>query len=341
MAKFNKLIFAVILVAGVRASAQDIHFSQFNQEPLALNPALTGSYECDWRAGLNYRSQWSEIPAPYTTYAAYFDIPVIRGIGGTDNLALGLNLYNDVSGDGNLSNLSAGLSAAYHKGLGRNHYISLGVQGSFSQKSLNWNNLYFANQFDGASFNSNLPNYEPYSGDNINNIDVALGLVYKGKFNKTFSAEVGGALNHLTTPEETFYKPDSINYTNELGMRITVHGKFIIQITQNLAVIPTGLFMTQSGAQEIVVGGDLGYYLKNPNFPATFYLGAYTRLDDAIIPHIALDYKNFKLGLSYDVNNSALDVATNGKGGLEISLMYTGCILPVVPDQYILPCPRY
>jgi type IX secretion system PorP/SprF family membrane protein len=336
MEKFNKIIFAVLMLVTLQAKAQDIHFSQFNNEPLALNPALTGNYQCDWRAGLNYRSQWNSL-APYETYAAFFDMPVVKGIGGTDNLAAGINLYNDVSGDGNLSNLTAQLSVAYHKALGDNHYLSLGVAGAFSQKSLAWDQLYFATQFDGASFNSSLPSFEVYSGENVNNIDVGLGLVYKGKFGNMFSAEVGGALNHLTTPTETFLSDES----NELGMRITGHGRFIVQATENFAIIPTGLFMTQSGAQEIVAGVDLGYYLKNPQFPATFYLGAYSRLDDAIIPHIGIDYKNFKLGVSYDVNNSPLEVATNGKGGLEISLMYQGCILPVVPDQYILPCPRY
>lgn len=341
MAKFDKLIMAVLLLVTMTAKAQDIHFSQFNAEPLSLNPALTGNYSCDWRAGINYRTQWSSIPAPYNTYAAFFDIPVIKGIGGTDNLAVGLNLFNDVSGDGNLSNLTAGLSVAYHKLLTTNHTLSLGVQGAFSQKSIQWDQLYFANQFDGAAFNPDIPNFENYTGDNINNIDVALGLVYKGKFNKHFSAEVGGALNHLTTPQENFLNNTTGDNVNELGMRITGHGKFIIGITDNFSIIPTALFMTQSGAQEIVAGADLGYYLKNPSFPATFYLGAYSRFGDALIPHLALDFKNVRLGLSYDVNNSDLQVATNSKGGLEISLVYTGCILPIVPDQYILPCVRY
>lgn len=336
MKNLNKLIVAVFVLVTVQVTAQDIHFSQFNNEPLALNPALTGNYECDWRAGLNYRSQWSTL-APYKTYAAFFDMPVIRGIGGTDNLAAGINLFNDVSGDGNLSNLTASLSAAYHKGLGRNHYISLGVSGSFSQKSLQWDQLYFATQFDGASFNPDLPSFENYSGENINNIDVGVGLVYKGKMNQYLQVEVGGALNHLNTPNETFLGDEA----NELGSRITAHGRFVINATKNFAIIPTGLFMTQSGAKEIVAGADLGYYMENPNFPATFYLGAYSRFGDAIIPHIGIDYKNFKLGVSYDVNNSDLQVATNSKGGLEISLIYQGCILPVIPEQYILPCPRY
>ncbi|MBC8173792.1 MAG: PorP/SprF family type IX secretion system membrane protein [Chitinophagales bacterium] len=337
MKKFDKLIVVIILLVSFSASAQDIHFSQYNQAPLALNPALTGNFGCDWRAGLNYRDQWSSVPAPYKTYSAFFDMPLIKGIGQGDALGAGLMLYNDVSGDGNLSNLTIGLSAAYHKILTTNHYVSLGVQGAFTQKSIQWDQLYFANQFDGAQFNPGILNLEPYSGQNISNIDVALGLVYKGKFNSWLTAELGGALHHLTSPPESFLGDDA----NALGMRITAHGRFIVNITKNFSIVPSGLFMTQSGAKEIVAGADLGYYLKNPNFPATFYLGASTRFDDAIIPHIALDYKNFKLGLTYDVNNSPLEVATNGQGGLEVSLVYTGCILPIVPDQYILPCPRY
>ena len=42
MPKFNKLLLVVFLLAGFRSYAQDIHFSQFNAAPLALNPAFTG-----------------------------------------------------------------------------------------------------------------------------------------------------------------------------------------------------------------------------------------------------------------------------------------------------------
>lgn len=337
MAKFNKLFTGLMLLIGFSASAQDIHFSQFSQAPLALNPALTGNYSCDWRAGLNYRTQWSQIPAPYNTYSAFFDMPVIKGIGQGDNLAAGLLITNDVSGDGNLNSLQVLASVAYHKILGTNHFISLGVQGGLMQKSIDWQNLYFANQFDGSSFDPSLSNGEPFAGDNFNDLDLNIGLVYKGKFGKYSSVEAGGALNHLTSPNETFLD----DADNELGQRITAHTRIVIGLNQNLSIIPSVLFMTQSGAQEIVAGADIGYYLKNPDFPATFYVGVASRLNDALIPRIALDYKNFRLGVSYDVNNSDLQVATNSQGGLELSLIYTGCILPIVPSQYILPCPRY
>jgi type IX secretion system PorP/SprF family membrane protein len=338
MAKLYKLLIVVFLLGGLSTKAQDIHFSQFMSAPLALNPAQTGNYACDWRAGLNYRNQWSSIPAPYVTYSAFFDMPVVTGIRGSDNLAVGLLLYNDVSGDGNLSNLSVLASAAYHMALGSpNHVLSAGLQTGLVQKTLDVNNLVFGNQFDGVDFNSSIPNFEPFTGDNLNNLDLNFGLMYKGRFGEDVSLEAGVAGNHLLTPAESFLEDGD----NELGMRITGHTRVIVSLTNNISLLPAVLYQSQSGASEVLLGTDIGYFMRNPNFPATIYFGAYLRNGDAFIPSLALDYNNFRLGVTYDVNTSSLDVATGGQGGIEISLVYTGCILPVVPENYVLPCPRY
>jgi len=41
-------------------SAQDLHFSQFMQTPLLINPAHTGFIpDGDYRVGVNYRNQWA------------------------------------------------------------------------------------------------------------------------------------------------------------------------------------------------------------------------------------------------------------------------------------------
>src|SRR5215207_4229075 len=81
------------------ATAQDIHYSQFYASPLTLNPALTGINDCSYRVNGMYRSQWSSIPAPYSTPSLSFDInslapKVIK----TGNLSAGLLIYNDRSG---------------------------------------------------------------------------------------------------------------------------------------------------------------------------------------------------------------------------------------------------
>ena len=339
MVKLNKLLYLFILlsVAGI-SQAQDIHFSQFNQAPLALNPALTGNYACDWRAGLNYRNQWKSVTTPYKTYSAYFDMPIVKGIAGTDRLAAGLLLFNDVSGDANYSQLSALASLAYHKSLGSgNHTLSGGLQVGILQKSIDWEKLQWASQFDGNDFNSSLPSYENNSANNFTNLDLNFGIVYKGKFNDNFTLELGGAGNHLVPPHESFEG----NTDNTLSTRITAHARAIATLNTNWGLIPSVLYMTQAGAQEIVAGTDIGYFINNANFPATIFLSGYYRVQDAVIAGVGIDYKNFRFGVTYDINTSSLKDASGGKGGLELSLNYTGCILPVIPKNYILPCPRY
>ena len=51
---------------------QDPGFSQFYSNPLYLNPAFTGTTELP-RTTLNYRNQWPQKGATYTTYSLSFD----------------------------------------------------------------------------------------------------------------------------------------------------------------------------------------------------------------------------------------------------------------------------
>jgi hypothetical protein len=50
--------------------------------------------------------------------------------------------------------------------------------------------------------------------------------------------------------------------------------------------------------------------------------GAFVRWNDAIIPVVKMDYYNWSLGLSYDVNISKLRTASQSRGGFELTLSY-------------------
>lgn len=335
MTKLYKIAFlASFLSIGV-LQAQDIHFSQYNAAPLALNPALTGVASCDWRVGGTYRNQWNSVTTPYVTYEVFGDMPIKKF--GDHKLAGGLLLYNDVSGDGKLTNLSAMGNVSLVLGLGRtDHNLSIGVQGGLMHKSLDYLALTWGNQWDGSGFSDDLPSGEDL-GDAMNKFNMGAGVAYYNKVSPNFNITGGFAAFNLISPNETFLGDEE----NKLGMRLAGHLKAGITFGKNFGVIPSVLFQTQSGAQEIIVGTDLGYFLNNANFPATFFIGGHYRLDDAVIASVGMDYKNFRGGISYDVNTSTLQDASGGKGGLEISLVYTGCILPVIPKNYVMPCPRY
>ena len=68
----NKIIIAAISVIlnliTVMGVAQDYHFTQYNANPLRLNPAMMGA-NSDMRFILGYRNQWSNIQKGFTTYS--------------------------------------------------------------------------------------------------------------------------------------------------------------------------------------------------------------------------------------------------------------------------------
>lgn len=71
----KKYLFILIGVAAVESAAvaQDIHFSQYNEVPSLMNPALIGS-QYVMRASIIYKDQWGSVTAPYRTYGASYEM---------------------------------------------------------------------------------------------------------------------------------------------------------------------------------------------------------------------------------------------------------------------------
>ena len=57
---------------------QDLHFSQFLNSPLNLNPAQTGFFHGSQRFILNHRNQWASVTKPYSTISGSFDMQLLK-----------------------------------------------------------------------------------------------------------------------------------------------------------------------------------------------------------------------------------------------------------------------
>jgi Protein of unknown function (DUF3308). len=103
----------------------------------------------------------------------------------------------------------------------------------------------------------------------------------------------------------------------------------------------SSLFSRQAGATNIVAGGAVGFNMnQDEENPTNFYAGMWTRfnnVNDALIPYLGLEFGGFRLGASYDVNISSLKTASQSRGGLEISLIYTNIPL----GSRGVPCPKF
>jgi len=160
------------------ATAQDVHFSQFTMSPLTTNPALAGAQN-DIQAIANYKNQWLSVAAPYTTMAVSYDMRLTSAKSRRGFWAAGINVYDDKSGDAQLSLLQANLSLAYHIRLDEYNTIGAGFQGGYVQHSIGYGGLQWGNQYNGSIYDSALPSGEPNGGGVTHSyIDAGAGVLW-------------------------------------------------------------------------------------------------------------------------------------------------------------------
>jgi type IX secretion system PorP/SprF family membrane protein len=330
----------VLLNLAALGYTQDVHFSQFYAQPLLLNPALTGLTPCTYRASISYRNQWGSVvgPSSYQTYAVAFDAGLLKGKLNNSILGVGVNFYNDKSGDGALTNLSGMLSIAYHQALGSdNHYLSAGFQTAFVQKRVDQDKFIFEDQIDQNGVIPGATTADILDDGQFGYADFNAGFHWRSNFTDRFQMYAGGAYMHIGEPEESFLGDNS----NVLNSRLVVHGGMKVGLSATTVLLPTVLYMNQTEGSntELLYGSSLGFLLSDGT--ANFYIGAYYRDGDAIIAATSIDFKNFQFGISYDVNVSDLQTVSGSKGGIELSLQYFGCIETTPREKRPVDCPRF
>ena len=158
--------------------AQDIHFTQFDNSPLNLNPANTGLFNGDYRLNLIDRDQWSSITVPFKTFSASFDTKLITNSYKKDMFGIGIVFYNDKAGTSDFGTTEAELSLSYTKSLDAlaTQYLSFGIMAGMGQRTLNTSNLTFDNQFNGYVYDPAMPGLEQFNNTNFIFPDISAGV---------------------------------------------------------------------------------------------------------------------------------------------------------------------
>lgn len=327
---YQYLGLGVLLSCSSLSFGQDFHLSQYDAAALNFNPAMTGMFKGQWRIHGHYRNQWSAFTTrPYTTGLMAFDMPIGKFAGG-------IQVGNFRAGAGNYNVFSTLASVAYDFKLDKNnyHHISVGLQGGFFQKSVDFNKLTFHNQYttnSGGSFDQSINSGEVVSGNSILTHDLNAGFMYfYGRENARVLPFLGGSAFHLTQPEESFF-----NANNNIPLRWVGNVGAKVNITEKIQVLAKAIYMGQENAREMTYTAHLHYYLQNSN--AFLIFGPTFRNKDAAIIEGGLKMKGFIYRMSYDINTSSLKSVSNGRGGVEFSLTY---IMSKYDPNPIPSCPR-
>jgi len=336
----TRLSIVAALALSLQASAQDIHFTEFDAAPMIINPAFTGMFDGMLRADGIYRTQWASVTVPYVTFAASADMPIYTERNG-DYLAAGLQLYKDQAGDANLANTTAMASIAYHKTFGGggdrsfgSNDLAVGLQAGYAQKSIDLSKLYFGDEFVNGTFvQGTSQEYHLGIGNSVNYYLVNAGVSFSHSNGSNVSYILGLAANNLNQPNDAIEEKQNqqtgldMRYTAELGVDWSVSSKLMLR--------PAVLYQYQASATEIIAGNEFHYILTEHsdvnNFTTAVFLGGWYRSGDATMITAGMEFSGFRIGCAYDYNISALNTASNGNGGFEISVRY---ILPP-PMAYV------
>ena len=322
--------------------SQDFHFSQYNENPLLMNPALAGSTNV-MRVSINYRNQWQSVTTPYSSYGLSFESrfkannwekvdpkQTMTFKKSSNRMAGGLSIYNDKAGDSKLGTLAADLTYAMFFPLNKTNSLSLGIQGGFVQRKMDPSKLIYGAQYNGYIYDPTMPTGEVYSRQSFIYGDVGGGICYT--LNKEESAvgandriiaQIGLGAFHLTRPNQNFTSGEK----DRLYRKYVFHGSLLFGIPNSkIGIAPSWICQVQGSSKEIMAGMILKYYIKdNSKYTgilkqSSIGIGSYYRTGDAVVPTLLIETGRFALGFSYDINTSKLASASSAKGGFEITL---------------------
>lgn len=336
----KKLYYCLLFIGAMalhrQGGAQDLHFSQFHETPLYRNPALAGIMNGDLRVQTVFRSQWNSLANAYKTGSFNIEYKTKPGEG-DDYMTWGLQAYYDRAGSTSLTTTIVMPALNYHKSLSasRNRYLSLGVMGGFVQR-----------RFDRSKITTNTGYETGLDGeDQVNNSytywDGSAGLSYNTSIGPEEKSNLvlGVAYHHFNTPTNSFFDIPSVI----LNPKLVFSADLKMEVNEYSTVTIYSDFLKQGSSSQFIggllYGLKIGPLVDEPDY--TLHGGAFLRWNDAVIPTIKLDYHQFSVGLSYDVNISRLATKSVGRGGFELSITYVDFLNKFNSTLNALRCPKF
>ena len=338
--KLRLLTSCFLLLATCKVFSQDLHFSQYNNAPLLVNPANTGfSPEYDFRIGLNSRTQWAATNVPYKTLSAWGDAQLFKNKFENGWIGVGAVLLNDVAGTGNLTSTKTYLNVAYHQMIDDNNLISFGFSGGMVQKRVDYNKLTFDQQWNGNFFDIDVPNNEPFVTNNASYFDMNAGINYAWFANDNFYLNGGISMMHLNTPQETFFAPNSVDGT--LSRRFNFFLNASIKMSDFVILNPHAYYSKMNTAEETVIGFNGQFNLSGEGGNSQLLFGVHYRNKDAAIPSVGYQIGNLQLNFNYDATVSSLTSYSNYRSAYELSILWNGIYGNIGSGEKNVRCPRF
>ncbi len=298
------LIVSIVFAALTSYAQQDVQFTHYMYNTLAVNPAYAGSRGM-LNASLLARQQWVGMEGAPSSKTFFIHSPIPA-----KNMALGFSVVSDNVGPIKQTSLNANYSYTLNLN-DRGHKLAFGLSGSVNQLNANLGGVKLNDQSDPA-----------FQNIQITSPNFGLGLYYHtDKWYTGFSS-----------PKlmQTQIENNQQKKVSQLVRHYYFLAGYVFTLNENLKLKPaTMVKFTQNAPITVDMSAELFHQDK-------LSLGLMYRLDDSMGALIGYNFTNtFKAGLSYDYTLTKL---TNyNSGTMEVFLTYDF----IFKDRHRISSPRY
>lgn len=303
IAKLNVLPVLVFLWLAFPAhSQQEPNFSQYMFYGLNLNPAFAGTEPAVNITAAN-RMQWTgfgkengDQVAPRTYFIAA-DLPVRVLKGG-----IGAVIMNDAIGHENTISVKIGYANQRNMGFGK---LGIGAQLEFNNRSIDFSKL------DPAGEDPLLNQLSSEESEML--IDFSLGLLYRVPDN--YYIGVSG-LHLIQTKGKPLVESSEGSLRMKMDRTFMITGGYEVNFPRNpdFQFVPSVIIESNIAKTRLDVNAMLRY--KDAVWGGVGY-----RLGESVIILLGVQYKDFRIGYSYDINANRLALPIFG-GTHEIMVNY-------------------
>lgn len=327
--------FAFILIfVCPQLKAQDIHFTQWWNAPLTVNPGLNGHQQGHLQINAGMRSQWRGVSGvPYQTQWLQGQIKQWT----KSKWSWGGGLGRDMAGDGNWRQLQGMINGARHWRLDSTQTtFSLGGQIQMQQWSWDANQWQWGSQWNGVYYDPSLPSQEYQLQQKTGAFSFNSGAVWSQGWGKQWVSLLGFSAYHGVSSaydmNGTLQKiPARKGMSLQLKYRLNVQWNFqLFSIKQRQSM--QNEWMNLVYAERVLDQREWSFL--------SYRLGGGFRNHDAAMLFVGGRMGQHQMGLSYDWNLSSFSQATEYRGGWELHYSWLLNPLPM-PKRVSAPCPDY
>lgn len=309
---------ALLWCSAASLLSQDIHFSQFFRTPMATAPANIGQFDGAYRFSGVFRQQWRSVTKPYRTFGIGADG---RNVKKVEGLGIGAWLLNDRAGDSRMNTFRLNVGGSYTRFVdaANVHAVTGGLQTGFTSISIDYTDLNFDAQYNGFYYDPSLANNETFARDGLTHFDLHAGLGYHYVPAKRKRLDAGLSFYNLTTPTIGFMGGPG----SPLDVRIAFNAIGQLPVAEKVDVLPMLQWNGQGKFREFILGGSVRFIQTEVmGMRRAVHVGGYWRWADAGYLFAGVEYDDWDIGISYDINVSELVPASRNRGAIELTAVY-------------------